>query len=458
MIEEKVSIFGKMLNIFKDNIKNIKDERRQRSDLKYSYADIILGAFSMLYFQNPSWLSYQKKMQGINGQSNATTIFGIKVPSENHSKKLLDKLSPKVFKKVYDDILLECERLNIISQFIFMKKYLLVAVDGVQYHSSQKIKCKCCQTKKDRKTGIITYSHVAITPTIVHPKLKKVIALFQEFITNEDGADKQDCEVNATKRWLDTFDILKFLKKKYKIIILGDDLYSRYPMIQKILDKGHSFILVCKATSHKALYKTVEEYKQTKSVKQFTTTRIHNGKKQILTYNWINEILLNGNTKDNIEVNWCELRIVNSDGKQLHCFSFVTDLKITKNSIEEIIEAGRTRWKIENENNNTLKTKGYDLAHNYGHGDEYLSQNICSLNILAFLFHTVQEFEDKNYIEVRAIVGTRREFFQTLNMLTTMFAMRNFDKMLEFIIIQRTDGMKVDDVGDYIVGRCFLEL
>ena len=117
-------------------------------------------------------------------------------------------------------------------------------LDGVQYHSSQKVKCECCQTKKDSKTGIVTYSHVAITPTLVHPKLKKVIALFQEFITNKDGDEKQDCEINATKRWLDTFDILKFLKKKYKVIILGDDLYSRYPMIQKIIDKGHSFILV----------------------------------------------------------------------------------------------------------------------------------------------------------------------------------------------------------------------
>ena len=29
MQEEKVSIFGKMVNIFKDNIKSIKDERRQ---------------------------------------------------------------------------------------------------------------------------------------------------------------------------------------------------------------------------------------------------------------------------------------------------------------------------------------------------------------------------------------------------------------------------------------------
>jgi hypothetical protein len=60
-------------------------------------------------------------------------------------------------------------------------------VDGVQYYSSQNIKCKCCQTKTDSKTKVTTYSHVAITPTIVHPKLKKVIALFQEFISNTDG-------------------------------------------------------------------------------------------------------------------------------------------------------------------------------------------------------------------------------------------------------------------------------
>ena len=126
-----------------NNIKNIKDERRQRSDLKYSYTDIILGAFSMLYFQNPSWLSFQQKMQDNNGVNNAATMFDIDIPSQNHSKKLLDKLKPEVFKKIYDDILLECERLNLVNQFIFMKEYLLVAVDGVQYHSSQKVKCNC---------------------------------------------------------------------------------------------------------------------------------------------------------------------------------------------------------------------------------------------------------------------------------------------------------------------------
>jgi len=146
MTEKKVSIFGKLLDIFKDNIKNIKDTRRQRSDLKYSFNEIILGAFSMLYFQNPSWLNFQNKLKTTEGKDNAKTIFGIEnIPVENHIKNTLDKIKPSSFKKIYDDILLKCERLNIIKQFIFMKEYLLVAVDGVQYHSSQKVKCKCCQ-------------------------------------------------------------------------------------------------------------------------------------------------------------------------------------------------------------------------------------------------------------------------------------------------------------------------
>ena len=36
---------------------------------------------------------------------------------------------------------------------------------------------------------------------------------------------------------------------------------------------------------------------------------------------------------------------------------------------------GRARWKSENETNNVLKTKGYHLEHNFGHGKE----NLCAL-------------------------------------------------------------------------------
>jgi hypothetical protein len=441
---KQTSIFDFLIESLTHNISNIEDTRKQRTNIIYSLKDIILSAFSIFYFQNKSWLSFQRDMDTAKGTSNAKTMFGIQnIPTDTHVKQILDKITPDCFRKIYEIIVEKLRDIGILDKFNFLEKYMLVALDGTQYHSSKNISCKCCQSKTNSDTGEVHYYHTVITPTIVHPDIKKVIPLMQEFISNDDGDDKQDCEVNASKRWLDSF-----INPTDKIIVmLGDDLYSRYPMIQKVVDKNHSFIFVSKEKSHKAMYKTVEAYKQAKSTKTFTTSQIHNGKKQILTYNWINKILLNGNKEDNIEVNWCELIITNLEGKQLHCFSFVTDININKDNIEDIIKAGRTRWKIENENNNTLKTKGYNLEHNFGHGKDNLSKTLCSLNILAFLFHTVQELDDDLYIELRQNIGTREEFFTGINFLTTLFNFKSFNKMLEFILISRQTEENVDMKG-----------
>ena len=437
-----MGIFDNMINIFKNNIK-MKDERRKRNNEEYyPLRDIIISAFSIFYFQNPSWLSFQRKMKIKQHKSNLSSIFNIsKVPSNTYIKNILDNTSSNIFSDVYQEILKYIENKGILKKYIFRNKYLLIALDGICYYSSTKVSCSCCQSKKDKKTNIISYFHNAITPTIIHPKMKQVIALSQEFISNKDGEEKQDCEVNASKRWLDKFNISAIFKQfKYKIIILGDDLYSRFPMIEKIISCGASFILVCKTTSHKSLYEQVETFKLANSHKTITKSIIHQGKKQVWIYSWINELLLNGNDKNNnIEVNWCELIITDNFGKQLHCFSFVSDMQITQENIADIISAGRARWKIENENNNTLKTKGYHLKHNYGHGKDNLSKNICSLNILAFLFHTIQEFEDKKYIKLREILGTREEFFQGIGFITTLVYFKNYEDALRWIIKRRSE-------------------
>ena len=75
---------------------------------------------------------------------------------------------------------------------------------------------------------------------------------------------------------------------------------------------------------------------------------------------------------------------------------------------------GRARWKIENENNNVLKTKAYHLEHNFGHGKKHLSSQLLAMNLLAFAFHTLLEVTEPSYQLVRAAVGARRKFFQHL--------------------------------------------
>ncbi len=70
-----------------------------------------------------------------------------------------------------------------------------------------------------------------------------------------NGEEKQDCEINAGKRWLTKH------AEEYKWLsptLLGDDLYSNYPFCKEVLDSGYSFIFTCKDKSHPRLTETVK--------------------------------------------------------------------------------------------------------------------------------------------------------------------------------------------------------
>ena len=266
----------------------------------------------------------------------------------------------------------------------------------------------------------------------------------QEFIDNSDGEDKQDCEINASKRWIDDFNN----QTDKKLIILGDDLYSKEPMVQKVLDKDHSYIFVAKPTSHKYLYEQIVMIRNLRTLDTIKKEKIVQGKKQISTYSYINNMMMTAPQGNKIHqpllTNWCEVIVTNLSGKKLYHNSFITDIPLHANNVADITGAGRTRWKIENENNNTLKTKGYNLEHNFGHGKKNLSKTLCSLNILAFLFHTVQELEDELYTELRNNIGSREQFFSGINLLTTMFNFKSFNHMIEFILQSRQTNENIN--------------
>jgi len=68
-------------------------------------------------------------------------------------------------------------------------------------------------------------------------------------------------------------------------------------------------------------------------------------------------------------VNWRELVITHeTSGAILYQNAFVNNHTLKDHNIAIVVETGRSRWKTENENNNGLKTKGYHLEHNFGHG------------------------------------------------------------------------------------------
>lgn len=125
-----------------------------------------------------------------------------------------------------------------------------------------------------------------------------------------------------------------------------------------------------------------------------------------------------------------------TEGHVLFRNAFATNYSVTQDTVESIVQAGRARWKCENESHNVLKTKGYHLEHNFGHGQQNLASVLLTLNLLAFLLHTVLHMVSPKYLLLRKELATRQTFFQDIRTLTRYLFFNSWEALLEFMITQ----------------------
>ena len=136
-----------------------------------------------------------------------------------------------------------------------------------------------------------------------------------------------------------------------------------------------------------------------------------------------------------------EVTITREDtGELIYQNVFITDFEVTDTTVEAIVRDGRARWKVENENNNVLKTKGYHIEHNFGHGSQYLASLLLSLNLLAFLFHTILDLLDEHYRAIRQALGRRQTFFQDLEALLRYLVFETWEDVFAFMF----QGLELD--------------
>lgn len=418
-----------LLGSLRGAVNHFPDERTGEN-ITYSMSDAAMGAFSVFFSQSPSFLAHQNAMEKARGKSNAQTLFGMnKIPTDNHIRNLLDPVEPKFLNPVFDFAFKTLLEKGVLKSYRSVNNTVLIALDGTQYHSSKTIHCESCNCK-EHKNGTTTYSHTVVTPVIVAPGHSMVFPLEPAFVSPQDGAKKQDCENTAAKRWINLFEKRC---RKLGVTLLGDDLYCHQPLCQQVLDKNLNFIFVCKPDSHKVLYEWIADFERLKTLEEVVVKRRRGKKKEIDTYRFINQVPLRDGM-DALMVNWCELKTTTPEGKILYHNTFATNHEINKDNVVEIVEAGRTRWKVENENNNTLKTKGYHLSHNYGHGKKYLSSLLCTMIILAFLFHSLLELADDRYRQVRQALPRRDTFFQDIRALTRYYCFDSWEALMIFMM------------------------
>ena len=422
------ALFNKLIKNFGRVCERIPDARRQGHNLTYKIANFVISAFSVFFFQRPSMLDFQHRMKEKKGRSNLQTVMGVtELPSDTQIRTIMDGIAPEQFGPLFNSTLRIAEEAGLLEDYRVLDGGVLMALDGVWYHSSKNIHCPRCLHQ--RKDGETTYYHSALAATIVKPGNTSVLPVMAEMIVNGDGEKKQDCELEAAKRWLASHGAeYAWLKPT----LLGDDLFSHDPFCRRVLDAGYSFIFTCKDSSHPWLRETVAN-----SEKEERTRREWNGRAHLAyIYRWINGVPIRyeENEKEALMVNYLEMEIWNEEKKKRTYYnSWITDKPISQDNAKGLCDCGRARWKIENEHNNVLKNHGYNLEHNFGHGENHASENFCLMNLAAFLFHTVLYLGDEQYHKARDRSGRRDSFHNDLKYVFSRFLHENWEAFINFL-------------------------
>jgi hypothetical protein len=429
-MKQKLSLQN-LMEHFRKRWSKLPDIRKPNNNTKYGIADGVLSAFAVFFMQSGSFLAHQRLLEKKKGRSNAGSLFQVgEIPSDPQIRNLIDPLPSSNFCEDFWFLLEGLKEQRSLTQFRTELNTYAIAMDGVNFFSSEKISCAKCLKREDRN-GTEHFYHSAITPVFVKPGKPQVLPLPPEFIVPQDGSEKQDCERVAAKRWLsqhhEHFD-------KYSVTYLGDDLYANQPLCQLIVETYHQFfIFVCKPESHAGLYDWLAFLDKNNGIEKVTERHWSGKHGEIWQYRLASQVpLRNGN--DALQVNWLELVITHEKtGEILYQNSFVTNHMVIGTNVIQLAEVGRTRWKIENENNNTLKTKGYHLEHNFGHGQQNLANVLATLNMLAFLIHTIQELLEPAYQRLRRALGARKTFFDDLRALTRYMIFETWDDLFSFM-------------------------
>jgi hypothetical protein len=408
-------------------------DKRTGQNKQYQVNDAAQAAFAIFFMQSASFLAGQRHLRQSKGKSNAETVFQMeRIPTDTHIRNLLDPVSPEEWSDEFRYLLAEVAESGHLSQWQVLDKRLALSLDGVYYFTSQKISCPQCQTK-EMAEGSILYTHSAITPVVVVPEGKHVLPYVPEFITPQDGAEKQDCELNAAKRWVERE---QETLRHYRAILLGDDLYSKQPLCEQIMTSQCDFIFVCHRDSHPALYALVDAVAGLGRLPTFSQRQWNGQHGEVWTYRYLNDVPLRGG-EEALSVNWCDLVITHEQtGAVLYRNEWVTSLALDETITPQIVACGRARWKSENENNNVLKNHGYHIDHNFGHGAVHLTTTLLTLNLLAFLLHTIAQVADELYQQIRHALGPRRTFFNDIRALMRYLIFPDWCSLLKFMFVQ----------------------
>ena len=403
---------------------------RRAANASIPLVDALMSGFAMFSLKDPSLLAFDERR--LERPESLHGVFGVGViPSDTQMRTILDEVVPTLIRQPFRSVFHQLQRGKVLPKLTCLGGHLLLAIDGTGIHSSENIGADYCLTK-ERRDGTIEYHLQMVAGAFVSPDCKEVLVLCPELIRRQDGSNKNDCERNATRRFLVDF---RREHPHLKVIVTEDGLSANAPHIKDLMAHDLRYILSAKPGDHAYMFNHIDTAAERGDV---TDLILPDGKMTNRThcFRFLNAVPLNKASEDELRVNFLEHWEVETRGEEVivrNRFSWVTDLAITADNAMEIMRCGRARWRIENETFNTLKNQGYNLGHNYGLGKKHLSAVFMHLMLLAFLVDQVQQLCCPLFQAARAKVSSKRSLWERIRNYFHTFIAPSMERILRMI-------------------------
>jgi hypothetical protein len=366
-----------------DRIRKIEDCRNKS---EYDLVELITGCIAMFLFKEGSRNAFNNDRQEETFKENYATIFKLQLPHMDTVDEVMRKLEEIELEKLKTSMVKTLLNKKVLHKYRFLKKWFLVAVDGSGMASYSKRHCDNCLTKTSSK-GKITYSHHVLEAKLICANGFS-ISLATEWVENtEKEFEKQDCEQKAFKR------LAKKLKKMYPrlpICITADGLYPNITFFDICKENQWNFIVTFQDGNLPSVWKQINSNRETVKNKKCSNSNQKADTIVSRNYQWLNELDYHGHKLGFLEC--CETVTDNKGSeKSKGYFIHITNFKISDSDVARISEAGRLRWKIENEGFNTQKNLGYKLKHKYSRVSWLAAKNYYQCLQIAHLINQLLE-------------------------------------------------------------------
>ena len=427
-LEAIVGLLGERFEVITD--------ARAADQLRYSLRDTLMSGFALMFFQHPSLLQFQRAMAKKRQRCNLQTIFGVQeIPSDTQMRDIFDGVEVESLRGLLPHLWEKVRRAGWGGRFTttlpsgqHQGTYYTVALDGSEYFRSTQVQCSHCLRQPDSK-GRVYYSHLIVGATVVQAGSHQVLPLDVEEVRNATAeSTPQDCELTAAKR------LLARVRREHPQmaqIVIGDDLYSHVPFVEQLQHQRQHYVLVAKPNSHPTLAAAVAGAEGTEQSQTGHWTAGSGVHQKTYTYHFVSQVPLAQESA--VRVNYLEVWERSRAGEPFYHNSWITDLDVDATNVAVVVQIGRTRWKIENAQFNVHKNHGYELTHNYGHGQQTLSMVFYLLNLLAYITHAILALGDRLYQRCRS-QESRRELWNALRTLVNTLLVVSWTHLLELYL------------------------